>query len=169
MWRLNQLSSTVHTVWSPQHCKTQGRVTGVDTQNVLWLHLHESGIYFMELCWSNKAGNERWVYLCVRESEWLIWRQTHSSSFKEDHRSCRSQLHWWTPRFLFWCAWTRKGRRFDILKHSWRYAWWLQTHEPFPLSCQVNICAKVLCERHNACYVIMMTVYFTTSSGLGAS
>lgn len=42
---------------------------GGDTQNVLWLHLHERGIYFMKLYRNNNAGKEGGVYPCVCERE----------------------------------------------------------------------------------------------------
>lgn len=79
----------------------QGQTTGGDTQNVLWLDLHEMGIYFMILYWSNNAGNKRGAYVCICERAWAmnhnVARTPHSSSLKTiTCYPCRWQLQWCT-------------------------------------------------------------------------
>lgn len=98
------------------HCntvRTQGQVTRGDTQNVLWPHLHERGIYFMKLYWSNNEGNKQGAH--VRVCEWLIMKQLElikALHFKMiSCCPCR-----WQQRCTHWCGQGRAAiTRLDTL------------------------------------------------------
>lgn len=122
-------------------------------------------------CILKQQCRQQWrsVSVCVCEREWVMnhkaARALHSFSLKTiTCCPCRWQQQWCTPRFSFdVCG---QGRvvvmRPDILKQSRWYMYVVVAS----LFCPVKICADVLCEWHNVCYIIMTTVYITTSSGL---
>lgn len=182
MWRLNQLSSTVHTActWSLQHC-TNPRTSqwGWHAECVVAAICMRGGFIlwrFTEATMQATRDQCICTYVCtVRVREQLInhvaARTLHSSSLKDDYllslQMTTTMMH--SP-VLFWCAWTRTGSWLDNPNRGDdAHTQCLQIYAALSLFCQVHICTKVLCEQHKVCYVIMVTVYFTTSSGLGAS
>lgn len=147
MWRLNQLSSTVHTVctWSLQHC-TNPRTShwGWHTECVMaafaWWR-----VYFMKLYWSNNAGNKGGERMCVRDKVWFIMK--HLELFKALYLNmitccpCRWQQQWCTSRFSYDVCGQERAviMRLDILKQSQQCTQWLQIYTYI-------LYAKVLCE-----------------------
>ncbi len=129
MWRLNQLSSTVHTTCTRwlQHC-TNPRTNqwGGHAECVMAAFAWEGDLLY-EIILKQRCRQQGRVYLCVTVSEWLIMRQPEL--FTALHLKmitccpCRWQLQWCTPPFCFdVCG---QGRavitRLDILKQSWGY------------------------------------------------
>ena len=163
--------------------RPKDKSVGVTRRMCCGCNLHERWIYFMfmKLYWSSSAGDKATiasacmhvlcVCVCVREQliNHVAAGTPHSSSLKDDYLlSLQMTTAMMYSPVLFWCVRTRTGSWLDGPQQRW-HAQRLQIYAALSLFCQAHICTEVLCEQRGVRYVIMVTVYFTTSSGLGAS
>lgn len=110
-WISSPLLSTQRALDRCSTVRTQGQVSGGDTQNVLWLQFAWEVDLFYDVLLKQQCRRQgtsvsaRMYVLCVCESNWLIMSQREL--FIAPHLKmitccrCRWQQQWCTPRFCF--------------------------------------------------------------------